>query len=426
MGKKARKKPVRARSGPAKRQPNGPRGGGASSPPPALARPQSPRSASTLVKAKPAEKTGTATVHAEEQHQAPAGCLGRALADVDPQGLAVTYWFDAAARGESYSVDIRFTGTRTGVTGKPGERDRFDVVEHVEPVIPGSGRIALTSRIQGINPGAWRVTAAPVAQRGPGAAPRAASTTAHLPRRVITTGTRFAQLAYGPAVRLLSWPLLLGIGAMVALVSQALLSARVGINPWAILAVSAIGCVLGFAGGKVWYLVLHRKHPRTILTSGACIQGFLLVALGVVAIGSALLRLSVGVLLDATTPGIFLGMAIGRPGCFLTGCCAGRPTASRWGLWSSDRRLALRRFPVQLVEAAVALLIGIVALVLVLTVQSPMPGAIFAGALAAYTLARQLLFPLRTESRTAKGRAVTMVACGLVLAGAVVAPLVVA
>lgn len=49
----------------------------------------------------------------------------------------------------------------------------------------------------------------------------------------------------------------------------------------------------------------------------------------------------------------------GRPGRFFAGCCAGRPTASRSGLWSSDRVLAVRRIPVQLWEAATALLIGV-------------------------------------------------------------------
>jgi phosphatidylglycerol:prolipoprotein diacylglycerol transferase len=131
--------------------------------------------------------------------------------------------------------------------------------------------------------------------------------------------------------------------------------------------------------------------------------------------GALLLRLPVGTLLDVTTPGVFLGMALGRPGCFLTGCCAGRPTGSRWGLRSSGRRLAVRRFPVQLVEAGVALALGAVTLALVLTVRLPIPGVIFVGALAAYTLARQLLFPLRTESRTTTGRVITMLACVLVL-----------
>ncbi|MFJ8819634.1 prolipoprotein diacylglyceryl transferase [Amycolatopsis thermoflava] len=345
------------------------------------------------------------------------GCVDRATAEVDPRGLAVTYWFDAASSEAPYSLDVRFTGTRTGVSGKPEQRDRFEVVEHLEQIPPGSGRVALTSRVLGINPGIWRVTVAPVKRNADGA--NGAQVSTRLPRKVLTATTGYGPLVHGPGVRLVSWPLLVGLGAVVAILVQVVLAARAGISVAAVLALSAVGCALGFVGAKTWYLALHRKPLRSFLTGGACIQGFLLVALFVLVIGSAVLGLPVGSLLDATTPGIFLGMAVGRPGCFLTGCCAGRPTGSRWGLWSSDRRLALRRFPVQLVEAAVALLIGVGALALVLAAESPAPGAIWAGALAAYTFVRQLLFPLRTQSRTRLGRVLTMVICGLVLAGAI-------
>jgi phosphatidylglycerol:prolipoprotein diacylglycerol transferase len=109
-------------------------------------------------------------------------------------------------------------------------------------------------------------------------------------------------------------------------------------------------------------------------------------------------------------------MAIGRIGCFLSGCCTGRPTASRWGLWSSDRRLAIRRYPVQLVEAACTGVIGAVALALVLTAEPHLRGAIFLGAIASYTLTRQFLFPLRSEARTMPwGRKVAFAVSGGVL-----------
>jgi phosphatidylglycerol:prolipoprotein diacylglycerol transferase len=72
---------------------------------------------------------------------------------------------------------------------------------------------------------------------------------------------------------------------MVALMLQALLAARAGISVGAVLTLSFLGCLLGFVGGKTWYLVLHRKHPREFVTAGACIQGFLVVALGDLAWG---------------------------------------------------------------------------------------------------------------------------------------------
>ena len=120
-------------------------------------------------------------------------------------------------------------------------------------------------------------------------------------------------------------------------------------------------------------------------------------------------------------------MTIGRPGCFLGGCCAGRPTLSRWGLWSSDRRIGVRRIPVQLLEAAVSLLIAGAALALVLAGPSRLPGALFVGSFAIYTVGRQLMFPLRNEPRrTSAGRLLTLAAAALVAVLAVLGSLLAA
>lgn len=135
------------------------------------------------------------------------------------------------------------------------------------------------------------------------------------------------------------------------------------------------------------------------MTDGLCIQGFIAGVALVLTSGLVLLHLPIGTFLDSTAPGLFLGMAIGRPGCFLTGCCAGRMTASRWGVWASDRRVGARRFPVQLWEALLCLTIGVVTLTLATRPLVNVPGAIALGGLAAYTLGRQLLFTFRAESR---------------------------
>lgn len=191
--------------------------------------------------------------------------------------------------------------------------------------------------------------------------------------------------------------------------------------------ISVAAVLVGYVGAKIWYLVLNRQSLRGFVPAGTCIQGFLVGAFGTLGLGSLLAGAPVGLLLDATTPGMFLAMAIGRPGCFLGGCCAGRPTLSRWGLWSSDRRIGVRRIPVQLLEAAVAVLIAAATLLLFLSGPLPLPGALFVGALAIYTFARQLLFPLRGEPRrTSAGRLVTLAAAVLVAALAVLGSLLAA
>jgi phosphatidylglycerol:prolipoprotein diacylglycerol transferase len=122
-----------------------------------------------------------------------------------------------------------------------------------------------------------------------------------------------------------------------------------------------------------------------------------------------------GPLLDASAPGLFFGLAVGRIGCFFAGCCCGRPTRSRWGVWSSDQRIGMRRVPTQLLESALSLLIGLLALAAVVG-GVPLHGGIFVAALAAYTLFRQGILRLRTERPPGSGRGARLtVAAALVV-----------
>jgi len=342
-----------------------------------------------------------------------------ALASAEPQGLVATYSFDTSGWDAEGPIAIGFAGTRLDGSAQSGDRldgsaqsgDRFERIERLNGLGPLTGKVSISTRVQGVAAGQWRVVAGPV--DNPADHP--------LPRKAIMTETQFAILAQGPGVRLLAWPILVGLGAVVAVLTQAILLAQTGLPVASVAAVSLLGCVLGLFGGKAWYLAVNRRHPREFLASGACIQGFLLVALGVLAAGTAMLDVSAGGVLDATAPGIFFGMAVGRPGCFLSGCCAGRPTISRWGLWSSDRRLAIRRLPAQLYEAALALTIAGATLLLVLAAPAPFPGAVFVGGIAAYTFGRQILFRLRSQSHTRLGRIVVQALCGAVLLGLLVA-----
>src|SRR5262249_23002945 len=131
-------------------------------------------------------------------------------------------------------------------------------------------------------------------------------------------------------------------------------------------------------------------------------------------------HISAGVFLDVTTPGLLFAMAVGRVGCFFAGCCGGPPTASRFGIWSSDQRVGARRIPTQLLESGLAGLLGFFALLGVLS-HGPAGGAFFVAGLSAYTLGRQGLLHLRTEPRkTRQGGPITASLAALVLITAVV------
>src|SRR5262249_11956286 len=56
-------------------------------------------------------------------------------------------------------------------------------------------------------------------------------------------------------------------------------------------------------------------------------------------------RLPLGMLLDAAAPGLAVGAAIARLGCFLGGCCYGRPTGSFLGVHFPDGHLGMAKLP---------------------------------------------------------------------------------
>ena len=71
-------------------------------------------------------------------------------------------------------------------------------------------------------------------------------------------------------------------------------------------------------------------------------------------------------------------------------------------------------------ESVWSLAIGSAALALVLTLRYTDPGSVFVGAVAVYTLGRQLLLPLRAVPRkSANGRWLTMMATAAVVIAAV-------
>jgi phosphatidylglycerol:prolipoprotein diacylglycerol transferase len=164
----------------------------------------------------------------------------------------------------------------------------------------------------------------------------------------------------------------------------------------------------------VWYIAVHRGRKL----EGWCIQGF--VAGGAALAAAAPLAgpgVPAGAYYAAAAAGLLIGMGIGRPGCFWAGCCTGKPTASRWGIWSSDRSVGCRRVPVQPLEALLALAAGLAALAVVLFLGPARSGPVAPAALASYTLGRQFLLGLRAEPprRSPRTGPVTAAAAAAVL-----------
>ena len=345
--------------------------------------------------------------------------------------LTVTYWLDPGEHGEEFSATIRFTGRRLGVTGRPQPGDTFAQEETVNGLVPGSGPVAITAEVRGINSGEWSVTARSVARASSaqfrpyppaGAAGQdGAALRVPLPRRVPipaepATTVRTSSLLFTkvPGIVRYAYASLVFLGVLVGLAVEALLLNGHHYAVLEPLLISAGAVAAGIAGGKVWYIGVHRGRKF----DGWCVQGFIAGAAIVVAAAAfAGPGVPAGVYLGVTACALLFGMAIGRPGCFWAGCCVGRPTSSRWGIWASDRRLGCRREPAQMLEALASLVVGGVVLAVVLLDGLSRSGPVAVAGLAAYTLARQFILNLRAEppERWRYGRQLTIAAAAVAL-----------
>ena len=107
---------------------------------------------------------------------------------------------------------------------------------------------------------------------------------------------------------------------------------------------------------------------------------------------------------DAFAPGLALGHAIGRVGCFAAGCCYGKPTQHFWGVTftnpvanlNSSTPLGVQLEPTQLFEAAVELANFFV--LMWIFKRKKFDGQVFAAYLVLYGVARYFLEFIRDDS----------------------------
>ena len=244
------------------------------------------------------------------------------------QLLHVTYWLDPGEDGERLTVTVRFTGQRTDVTGKPGPGDTFTQEETYQGIVPGSGPVAVTAEVRGVNPGTWSVTARPVSraivgQSRPAAVPEpAAPGRVPWPRRVTvqagpnsTVRTASTLRSKVPGVIRYAYACLVVLGVLTGLAIEGVL---LGTGHYPVLRpelLSVAAVAAGVIGGKAWYAAVSGGK-----WDGWCIQGFVggaaVVVAAVAVIGPGVPK---GAFLAAATPALLIGMGIGQARLFLGG-----------------------------------------------------------------------------------------------------------
>jgi phosphatidylglycerol:prolipoprotein diacylglycerol transferase len=169
-----------------------------------------------------------------------------------------------------------------------------------------------------------------------------------------------------------SYGLLVATGVLVGLSVSVRMARRQGIDPEQTWNLGILVVLSGILGAKILLIIndwsYYSAHPGEIfslgtLQAGGVFSGGFLAALAVAAWYVRRHHMPPLATCDVFAPGLALGHAIGRVGCFAAGCCWGKPTDQPWGITFSSplahawvgTPLGVPLEPTQLFESAVEL-----------------------------------------------------------------------
>ncbi len=125
-----------------------------------------------------------------------------------------------------------------------------------------------------------------------------------------------------------------GFMMMLAFITGIFLALRraraAGIPPQAIMDIGLYSIICGIIGARLAFIITDMDTPRTLIEyiaiwhGGLTFQGGLFMALGVCVWYLHSHKLPAGKIADIFAPSLAVGIAIGRIGCYLNGCCWGR------------------------------------------------------------------------------------------------------
>lgn len=238
-----------------------------------------------------------------------------------------------------------------------------------------------------------------------------------------------------------TYGVLVATGVLVGLWISVRNSQKQGIKPENAWDFGMAIVLAGIIGAKILYILVdwrsYADHPREIfslstLQAGGVFSGGLIAAFVTAWWFLRKHKMPALATCDAFAPGLAMGHAIGRVGCFAAGCCYGKPTTHFWGVTFTNplakdyvgTPLGVALEPTQLFESAAELIIF--ATLTWMFARKKFDGQIFGAYLFLYGIARFLIEFLRDD--TGRGgpyfggvlSGTQLIAMGLVLAGGII------
>jgi phosphatidylglycerol:prolipoprotein diacylglycerol transferase len=144
-----------------------------------------------------------------------------------------------------------------------------------------------------------------------------------------------------------SFGLMVALGFFCIILLSLFYAKKEGIKTEFILDLAVYATIGSFIGARIFYVVgqwnIYRDNLFEIFmlqNGGLVFLGGLIFGLVVIMLYAKIKQIPILKLLDAISPGVVLGYAIGRIGCFLNGCCFGVPTHLTWGITFPQGSLA--------------------------------------------------------------------------------------
>jgi len=222
---------------------------------------------------------------------------------------------------------------------------------------------------------------------------------------------------------LYSYPTMLYVGMVCGIFVAAFIAGLSGLDPDRFVLASVILSIPALIGARLFFVASHwdlYRNDRARIwrrsEGGMAMYGGLLAAVPLSIPLLHVMGLPFAKFWDAATFNMLTGMIFTRFGCLLNGCCAGRASTSWLALNLPDYRgIRRRRWPTQLLEAALATVLLTAAFLL--RGHAPFDGAILCSVLLAYGIGRYFLQQLRDDAIVRDTGIIQLTSVALALVG---------
>jgi len=215
-------------------------------------------------------------------------------------------------------------------------------------------------------------------------------------------------LTIGP-ITLHTYGLFVALGFFVGLLITAKLGKSEGFSPQQIMDMGFIIILSAIIGSRVMYVLMNTAYyTHAPLDMFKIWEGGLVFSGGVIGVILTMLwhikrhGLPLGKTADLWTPAIAIGQGIGRIGCFMAGCCYGKPTDSIFGVvFTHPKSLAtplnVPLHPTQIYSSLSGFVIFLV--VMLLYTKKKFEGQVFLWFLIMHSTARLAIERFRGDDR---------------------------